>query len=177
VLRPLVALVGLTVLVGCGAAQQAKGPKPAEPCPAGTVALKVKDVLPEPPPGTEIAAADPKSAKPVLDGFRQATGDGLRSMPTRVVVKRGRELGTLVVLLNADERMAARDLILGAKASADDAGAETKPLTIAGEDGALIVSSEGANAVGSVSDCTGVALFGVNEPEVRAVAEKLRRPE
>jgi hypothetical protein len=176
VLRHLVVLAGLAAMAGCGAADTAKGPRSGEPCPAGTTELTVKDVLPEPPPGTEIAAADPKNAKPVVEQFRQAADGGLRSVRTRVVVKRGRAVGTLVVLLNADERMASRDLILGAKASADNAGADTKPLTIAGDDGALIVSAEGANAVGSVGDCTGIALFGVNEAEVRTVAEKVRRP-
>ena len=120
---------------------------------------------------------DPKSTKPIEDAFRQAAGKSLRSIRSRVVVKRGRAIGTLVIVLNADERINTRDLLVGARDSASQADAETKPLTIAGEDGVLVVGGDGVNAAGSVGDCSAVTLFGATEAEVRAVAEKIARAE
>jgi hypothetical protein len=175
VLRPLVALVGLA-LVGCGAADSAKTPR-VQACPSGTAEVRVRDVLPEPPAGTKIVPPDPKSTKPIENAFRQAAGDSIRSLRSRVVVKRGRAIGTLVIVLNADERMNTRDMLLGARDSAERANAEPKALTIAGEDGVLVVGGAGANAAGSVGDCSGVLLFGPTETEVTAVAGKLQRAE
>lgn len=172
-LRQLVALGGAAVLVGCGAADSAKSPR-VEECPSGTAELGVKDILPDPPAGTEIVAPDPKSTKPIKDAFRQVGGDSLRSLRSRVVVKKGRAVGTLVMVMNADERINPRDVLLGARDSADKAGTKPEELTIAGQDGVLIVSADGANAAGTVGDCSGVTLFGATEDEVRAVAEKIQ---
>jgi len=176
VLRQLVALGGVAVLVGCGAADSAKSPR-VEECPSGTAELGVKDILPDPPAGTEIVAADRKTTKPVEDTFRKAAGDGFKSLRSRVVVKRGRAVGTLVIVLNANERMNPRDVLLGARDGASKSGAEPKELTVAGEDGVIVVSADGAAAAGTVGDCSGVTLFGPTEDEVRAVAEKVQRPE
>jgi hypothetical protein len=176
VLRQLVALAGVAVIVGCGAADSAKSPR-VEACPSGTAELGVKDILPDPPAGTEIVAADRKTTKPVEDAFRKTGGDSFKSLRSRVVVKRGRAVGTLVIVLNANERMNPRDVLLGARDSASESGAEPKELTVAGEDGVLVVSADGAAAAGTVGDCSGVTLFGPTEAEVRAVAEKVQRPE
>jgi hypothetical protein len=173
--RLLVALVGLA-LVGCGAADRAKAPR-VEACPSGTAEVGVKDVLPAPPAGTEIVPPDRKSSKPIETALRNAAGESLRSLRTRVVVKRGRAIGTLVVVFNGKERAEPRDLLLGAKEGAEQAKVEPQPLTVADEDGVLVVSADGATAAGTVGDCSGVMLFGPTEAEVLAVAEKLQRAE
>jgi hypothetical protein len=176
-LRPLhLTVLCAVTFAGCGAADQAKSPK-VEACPSGTAELGVKDVLPDPPAGTEIVAPDRKSTKPVEDAFRKAAGDSLRSVRSRVVVKSGRAVGTLVIVLNANERINPRDVLLGARDSADEAGAEPKELTIAGEDGVIVVSADGAAAAGTVGECSGVTLFGPTEAEVRAVAGRVRAGE
>jgi len=172
VIRSVVALAGVAVLAGCGgvgdAVKRSGGP---EACPAGADELFVKDILPTPPPGTEIVAADPKTAEPIVEGLRKDAGGSMRSIRTRVVAEPDRRYGTLVVLMNADERMAGHDMVLGAKESGD----EIQDITIAGEEAALVVQPDGAAAVGSVGDCAGVALYAATEAEVRAVAGKLQR--
>ena len=122
-----------------------------------------------------LAGADPETAKPIVDGLRQEAAGSMRSIRTRVVAEPDRRYGTLVVLMNADERMAGRDMVLGAKESGDEIDAEIQDITIAGEEAALVVQPDGAGAVGSVGDCAGVALYAATEREVRAVAEKLQR--
>jgi hypothetical protein len=176
-LRSLVALGAVAVLAGCGAVDGVKGSRGPEPCPAGAPELFVRDILPEPPPGTEIVAADPKTAKPIVDELRQETGEAVRSIRTRVVAEPDREYGTLLLLLNTDERTAGRDFLAGAKEGAKEVDAEVQDITIAGEEGALILTTDGAAAVGAVGDCTGLALYAATEAEVRAVAERIRQPE
>jgi hypothetical protein len=176
VVRPLVALVGLVFFAGCGAAEGIKTPR-AEACPAGTPEVGVKDVLPAPPPGTELIRTDPKGAKLVRDSLREEIGEGLRSISTRVVAKPDSEYGTGVYVMNINERMDSRDVLLGGKAGADEVGLEPKPITIAGEDGLIAVGPDGVAATGVVGDCSSVTLMGDNEAAVRAVAESLRRAE
>lgn len=176
-LRPLVALAAVAVLAGCGAVDGVKGSRGPGPCPAGVPELVVKDILPEPPRATEIVAADPKTAKPIVDELRQEGKGAVRSVRTRVVAEPDRAYGTLVVLANWDERNAGRDMVLGAKQSQDDFDAEIQDMTIAGEEAALVVQPGGAAAIGAVGECAGVALYAGTEAEVRAVAEKIRRAE
>jgi hypothetical protein len=175
VLRPLVALVGLAIAAGCGA-DELKARRGPPPCPAGTPELGVKDVLPTPPPGTEIVPSDPKGAKPIKDALRQEAGDKMRSIYSRVVTKRGRVNGTGVYVSNLDEHVDPRDVIAGAGEAADDIDVEPEPLTIAGEDAVLVAGPGGVVASGKVGDCSVVTLMSQNEAEVRAVAEKIRPP-
>jgi hypothetical protein len=174
VLRPLVALAGLAVLVGCGAADQVKKPR-VEGCPPGVEELRVEDILTDPPPGTEIIRSDPKGAAQVKEPLRKALGARLRSIRSRVVAKSGRLYGTGVFVLNLSQRVEPRQVILGAKATADELGVEPEPFTIAGEDAVLVDQGEGLVASGVVGECASVTVMGPQEAPLRAVTERLRR--
>jgi hypothetical protein len=176
VLRPLVALVGLAVVAGCGAAERAKAPR-VEGCPSGVAELHVEDILPEAPAGTEIIRSDPKGAAQVKKPLRRALGDRLRSIHSRVVAKAGRVQGTGVFVLNLDQRVDPRQVILGAQATADELGVEPEPFTIAGEDAVLVPQGEGVVASGVVGECTSITLMSPDEAELQDVAAKVRRSE
>jgi hypothetical protein len=178
VLRPLVALIGLAVVAGCGAAERAQKPR-VEACPPGVAELRVEDILPEPPPGTEIIRSDPQGAAQFKKPMRQALGDRLRSINSRVVAKAGRLTGTGVFVLNLDQRVNPSQVILGAEATADELGAEPQEFTIAGEDAVLVPQGEGLVASGVVGECASVTLMAPNsnEAQLRAVAETIRRAE
>jgi hypothetical protein len=173
--RTLVALGAAAVLTGCGAADSVKGSRAPGPCPDRVPELFVKDILPEPPRGTEIVAADSKTAKPIVDELRKEGGGAVRSTRTRVVAEPDRQYGTLVVLVNWDEDDAGNHMVLGAKQSEDEVGVETRGMTIAGEDAVLAVGPDGAGAIGAVGKCAGIALYASTEAEVRAVAERIQR--
>ena len=177
-LRPVVALIGLAVVAGCGATERAKKPR-VEACPPGVAELRVEDILPEPPPGTEIIRSDPKGAAEVKDPMRKALGNRLRSINSRVVAKAGRLYGTGVFVLNLDQRVNPSQVIVGAEATADELGAEPQKFTIAGEDAVLVPQGEGLVASGVVGECASVTLMAPNsnEAQLRAVAEKIRRAE
>jgi len=172
----LVGLVGLAVVAGCGAADKAKAPR-VESCPPGVAELRVEDILPEPPSGTEIIRSDPKGAAQVKDPLRQALGDRLRSIHSRVVAKAGRLYGTGVYVLNLNQRVNSRQVIIGAQATAKEVGAEPQPFTIAGEDAVLVPQGEGVTASGVVGECSSVQMMAPTEAQLRVVAEKIRRAE
>jgi hypothetical protein len=176
VLRPVVALVCLAVVAGCGA-DSLKARRGPAPCPPGTAAVGVRDILPTPPPGTEIVRSDPAGARQVKDSLREEGGESLRSIYSRVVAKPGRVNGTGVYVANFDERIDPRDLIGGAAEAADEMDVEPERLTIAGEDAVLVAGPGGVVASGAGGDCSVVTLMGQNEAAVRAVAEEIRRAE
>jgi hypothetical protein len=175
--RPLIALVGLAVVAGCGAAEQAKQAKTPrlEACPPGVAALGVEDVLPELPPGTQLTESDKKGAAQVTDPLRRQLGDRLRGIRSGVVAKPGRVYGIGVFVLNLNQRVNPRQVIIGAEATARELGAETQPFTIAGQDGVLMPQGGGFVASGVVGECSSVMLMGPDEAQVRAVAKQLQR--
>ena len=172
---PLTVLCVLT-FTGCGAADSIKTTQ-AMACPADEPQVRVKDILPVPPPGTELVSADPQGAKPIKDELRSELGDTLRSVSSRVVAKRGRAMGAGVFVVNIDERMEPSEVIRGAEASADELGIDPQPITMAGEEGVLAIGPEGAVATGAVGECSAATIIAADEAEVRAVAESLRRAE
>jgi hypothetical protein len=173
--RSLPLLLALLVVAGCGAADLKSESPDTSPCPAGVRQLKVKDILPEPPPGFEIIAADPNEVAARRDALRQQVGARLRSLRARKVIKPGDVTGTLVFVVNNTERFDPRNLLLGADQIAEQVNAEAQPLTIAGQDGLIAAGPSVVLASGAAGECAGVTLVGDTEPDVRAIAAKLRR--
>lgn len=170
-------LVPLTLLVlaGCGAADLKSAEPDNTPCPAGVRQLKVKDILPEPPPGFTIVPPEPTEVGPARRALRERLGEGLRSVGARAVIKRGDGASTLVFVINNSEIWLSRDVLLGAEQIAEQLNAEPQELTIAGEDGLLVAGTSMVLASGSAGECAGVTLIGSRETDVRAIAARIRR--
>ena len=167
--------LALLILAGCGASDLRNDQPDNTPCPAEVRQLKVKDILPEPPPGFRIAAPDPTEVGPAKDALRQRLGTSLRSVGVRAVIKRDDGASTLVYVINNAELWLSRDVLLGADQIAEQLDAEPQKLTIAGEDGLLVAGPTMVLASGSAGECAGVTLLGSREADVRAIAAKIQR--
>jgi hypothetical protein len=176
--RALTALALLTI-AGCGASGESVRPRAERhECPPGTRELSVRDVLPAPPAGMVIVPPDERGMKRLTGPLRTALGDRIRSLRIRVVVKRGRVMGTAVIVVNSTESAGdSRGVMRGAQRSAEELGGEAKPVTIGGRPGAVVTAPGGAKASVAIDDCALVLLSGVDEPSVRAVATEIRAPE
>jgi hypothetical protein len=174
--RVLPVPIALLVIAGCGGAGELKNTGPDDtPCPAGVRELKVKDVLPEPPPGFKIVAPEPSEIGPIRHALRERLGHTLRSLGARTVINRDDGASTHVFVLNNHELWLSRDVLLGADQVAERLDAEPEKLTIAGDDGLLVIGPSAVLASGSGGDCAGVMVLGSREADVRAIAAKIRR--
>jgi hypothetical protein len=176
----LLAIAAL-VLIGCGASgsdvRRAQQEERGGPCPEGTRELRPRDVLPTTPQGTSIAQADPKDAERYVTPFKAALGERLKSVRTAVVLERGADFGTAVVVVNGTEKMGdPRDVLRGAQANARE-GTRPREYTIAGRPGMISEESDGAIAAVAISDCAMVMLSGPDTPMVKRIAGRLEAQE
>jgi hypothetical protein len=158
---------------GCGGAADVRdAAKPqAAACPAGTEAVKAREVIGPLPRRYEVEP--PERPKPVEDfvaELRREMGKAYRSHDVEVIY-RGRELeGTVVVVINTHEGNP-EDVVAGAKAAERDDGIQGERLDIDGREGRLQHASDGSYvAMAPARDCSFVILIDTSEPRVRESA-------
>ena len=148
-----------------------KGP----PCPPGTDLVRVSDLVGRVPPGYELARVAEEPL--VVDFLRVVLRGRLRLVETKVLLERGRRIGTGVTVLNAPERVSAQDFLAGALDGARDTGLpRPRPIEIAGGEGVLVSTTDGAFAAAVIDTCAVVALTDGNEARLLRAASLLSRP-
>jgi hypothetical protein len=148
-----------------------KGPA----CPPGTDLVRVRDLVGRLPPAYELASVAEEPV--VVDFLRIALRGRLRLVETKVLLERGRRIGTSVTVLNAPERVSAQDFLAGALDGARDAGApRPRPIEIAGGKGVLGSTSGGAVATALIGPCAAVMLSDGNQARLLRAVSLLSRP-
>jgi hypothetical protein len=148
-----------------------KGP----PCPPGTDLVRVSDLVGRVPPGYDLARVAEEPL--VVDFLRVVLRGRLRLVETKVLLERGRRIGTGVTVLNAPERVSAQDFLAGALDGAQDTGMpRPRPIEIAGGEGVLVSTSDGAFAAAVVGTCAVVALTDGNEARLLHAVSLFSRP-
>jgi hypothetical protein len=168
--RRAILLLLTLALCGCGARDAAvKGPAPAKPCPEGTPPVRVQDVVGEPAKGWELWEGDKKELRKFAMGFREDIGDAWRGYRAAVLVRNAEDVGTAVVVLNANEETPGEELIAGMEFAAKDADRELKDITIAGREGRLVHAIDGSYvAMAPSHQCSIVVLVSLKEQDLRA---------
>jgi hypothetical protein len=164
--------------LGCGAGGRVE-PLDLRGCPSGKDIVRATDVIGKPPPkGYVIDPGDKQRLKQIADQFKTTVGDSWRGYDARVLVRRKQVNGTAVIVINSDDKTTGRnDLIRGAEAGAKQAGQEAKPVTIAGQEGRILQTSDGAYIAMAPTDrCAVVLLLADREQLIRDAANVIPTP-
>ena len=137
--------------------------------------MRVRDLVGRQPPGYELARVAEEPL--VVDFLRVALRGRLRLVETKVLLERGRRIGTGVTVLNAPERVSPQDFLAGALDGARDAGtARPRPIEIAGGEGVLVSTSDGTFASAVIGPCASVMLTDGNRARLLRAVSLLSRP-
>jgi hypothetical protein len=113
----------------------------------------------------------------VVDFLRGALHGGLRRVETKVLVRRGSEIGTGVIVLNSRRRESEQGFLAETVAGARAAGAaRPERVDIAGSEGALVATPGGVFAAALVGPCASLLLTDDDEARLRRTATLLHPP-
>jgi hypothetical protein len=144
-------------------------------CPPGTDLVRVSDLVGGLPPAYELARVAEEPA--VVDFLRVALRGRLRRVETKVLLQRGRKIGTSLTVLNSRERPSAKGFLADTLEGARAAGAaRARPIEIAGGKGVLVSTSDGAFATAQVGTCASVMLTDGNQARLLRAVSLLSRP-
>jgi hypothetical protein len=145
-------------------------------CPPGTDLVRVSDLVVRLPPAYELArvAEEP----PVVDLLSVAARGRLRLVETKVLLERGRKIGTSLTVLNSRERPSAQGFLADTLEGARAVGAaRARPIEIAGVKWALVPApGGGALATAQVGTCASVMLTDGNRARLLRAVSLLSRP-
>jgi hypothetical protein len=165
----MVAVAALSVCgLGCGHVE----PLDVRGCPSGDDIVHATDVIGRPPPkGYDIDPGDKQALKAVADQFKTRIGESWRGYDARVLVRHKEVNGTAVLVINSDDKTGGSELIRGAEKGAEEAGQTAEKLTIAGKEGRMVQSSDGAYiAMAPTGRCAVVMLIADRAELVRGTA-------
>jgi hypothetical protein len=172
-MRRTLVVVGLSMCgLGCGQVQ----PLDVRGCPSGKDVVHATDVIGQPPPeGYDIDPGDKRALKAVADQFKTELGDTWRGYDARVLVRHEQVNGTAVMVLNSSEKIGdGGELIRGAENGAKEAGQTAERVTIAGHEGRMVPTSDGAYIAMAPSGRCAVVMLIADRPElVRDTADAL----
>src|SRR3954447_5310329 len=154
-----VAVVAGLCGLGCGASPAAQ--RTAE-CPSGDDIVHATDVIGKPPPkGYLIDPGDKQRLAQIADQFKARLRDSWRGYDARVLVRPHKANGTAVMVINSDDDTSdGSELIRGAEDGAKQAGQKAEPVTIAGKEGRMLQTSDGAYiAMAPTGQCAVVLLL------------------
>ena len=164
---------------GCGGSEpERRAEATAEPCPAGTEPLTVRDLIGRPPRGYEIV---PQAEDPVLDqliaALRQGLGEGYRGHDVAVLIERRAPEGTVILVVSFDERSGSGGVVAGAIDAERDHDLKGEPFEVDGREGRLVQAVDGSYmASAPAGDCGVVMLVARDEPMLRQAASVIRAP-
>jgi hypothetical protein len=156
--------------LGCGHVE----PLDVRSCPSGKDVVHATDVIGQPPPkGYDIDPGDKQALKAVAEQFKARIGDSWRGYDGRVLVRHNEANGTAVLVINSSEKTGGSSaLIEGAESGAKEAGQTAERLTIAGNEGRMVQSSDGAYiAMAPTGRCAVVMLIADRAELVRNTAD------
>lgn len=167
-MRRIAALLALGVLFGaCGGDEQQEAA--AEACTDADY-VRAGDVIGKPPKGFQVTPVQDEKA---LDGFMKqfegVLGDRLRGYDSKVLFRRGAQLGTVVITVNARERTGdSDDFLRGAEDAAEKTGRPGETLVIAGEQGRLQQAEDGTYiAMAPAGSCAFLVMVAEREKMLR----------
>jgi hypothetical protein len=173
--RRSILLVLLLALCGCGARDAVvKGRSPDAPCPAGTQPVTVRDVVGQPAKGWELWPGDQKELRKYALSFRADMGDAWRGYRSAALIRRGEEVGTAVVVINATTQTPGEALIAGMESGADEVDRDLEEITIAGREGRLVHAIDDSYvAMAPSHQCSILILVSLEEQALRDAAATL----
>lgn len=134
-------------------------------------------MLPNPPAGTSVVRADERSLAPLIEKLTGGADGHIVSTQAGLVIAGRRQTGTAVIVGNStEETNHPREILLGAQDAERESGIESRPFTLAGRLGVLIVGTDRVMVIGSVGTCGLVVLVDKREAALRRVAEAIRQP-
>src|SRR3954466_8040839 len=149
-MRCLLPLVLAGALVGCGddgADRSSTGGSGAAATPEKadcSKGMRAADLI-DPPSGYELAKMDPARAEAVAKQFRSSLGDRFEGFDAKVLVRRTKNQGTAVMVLNATEPVGSdSELLKGFEDGAEENGVKVERLSIGREPGAIARTPDGA---------------------------------
>jgi hypothetical protein len=145
-------------------------------CPPGTDLVRASDLVVRLPPAYELATV--AEQPPLVDLLRAAARGRLRLLATKVLLRRGRNIGTNVTVLNTTERQSAQGAVADTLEGARAVGAtRARPIEIAGVKWALVPArGGGALATAQIGTCASVMLTDGNRARLLRAASLLSRP-
>jgi hypothetical protein len=159
--------------LGCGAGGRVE-PLDLRGCPSAADGVRATDVIGKPPPaGYDIDPGDKQRLEQIADQFKATLRDSWRGYDARVLVRHKKRNGTAVMVINSDDETTdGSELIRGAEAGARQAGQKAEPLTIAGKEGRMLQTSDGAYiAMAPTGRCAVVLLLADRAELVRDAAD------
>jgi hypothetical protein len=175
-MRRLLAILAVLCLglSACGSSKQRAKSDPA--CPEGTPSLQARDVIGSPPQGYEVAEGDPAALEPIANQMKQTMGPAFRDWDARVLVRRGKVMGTAVLVFNANERIPPPEELLRQQEEAEDeAGIPAEAISVGSAAGRLHQAPDGGYvAVAPAGECAMLLLVADREKFVRDTAGLIR---
>ena len=144
-------------------------------CPKGTEFIRARDVIEPAPPGYEIVAGQRKVLKEFAMGLRKEMGPSWRGYDAKVLIRRDKAEGTVVMVINAHEKTGGKNGFIAGAMQAEKAGdAEGRPLDFAGQEGRFQKTPDGGFlAMAPAGECSMILLIAGSEKLVLSGAKLL----
>jgi len=157
-------------LSACGGEEQRAESDRA--CPERTPSLEARDVIGSTPKGYIVDRGDQQAIAEVAGRVTESIGATFRDYDARVLARRGAAYGTVVLVVNANERAPSSEhLIRSQTANEEKLGVSGETITIGGVDGRLSEAVDGSYiAMAPAGECAIVMLFDQREERVRDAA-------
>jgi hypothetical protein len=164
----MILIVGLA---GCGSAPK-PGAESDRACPEGTPSLTARDVIGSTPMGYVVDRGDRQAIAEAAEPITESIGATFRDYDARVLARRGASYGTVVLVVNANERAPSSEQVIRTQtANEEKLGTAGEPIAIGGADGRLSSAVDGSYlAMAPAGECAIVMLFDTREARLRDAA-------
>ena len=153
--------------VGCGDGAREDAATDPSACPAGTEPLTVRDALGPVPRGYELVRGNRQRINAIAEEFREEIGDEVwRGHAGRVLVRRGRQEGAALIVVNTNERGLER--VVAELERTESARGET--LDVGDREGWIAQTPGGWLAIAPAGECSLLLLTAASEALIRDAA-------
>jgi len=175
--RSSLLIVLAVALTGCGGAPK-RAAESDRACPEGTPLVTARDVIGNTPKGYVVDRGDQAAIAEVARPITESIGATFRDYDARVLARRGAASGTVVLVVNADERApSSEDLIRSQTANEEKLGVSGESILVGGVDGRLSRAADGSYlAMAPAGGCAIVMLFDQRKERLREAAHSVVNP-
>ncbi len=177
----LIATLLALVAAGCGedetASSPSETPEAQNTCEEGTESVTLDDVIGTPPEGYELDPGRRKAIDQLVNRFRQTMGEVYRDHEAKVLLERGEQEGTVVVVINTSEDIGEDEdeFLEGVASGEDESGLKGSDIEIGERPGRLQLGPDGsAFAIAPTGSCAFVALVASREALLREAASAVK---
>lgn len=172
-MRRLLAIVTVFSLAvsACGGEEQQRS-ESDRACPEGTPSLQARDIIGTTPKGYVVDRGDQQAIGEVANRITESIGSTFRDYDARVLARRGAPAGTVVLVVNANERAPSSEQVIWTQTTNEEKlGVSGENIAVGAADGRLSRAVDGSYlAMAPAGPCSIVMLIDAREGRLRDAA-------